>query len=109
MWIKLCFLEEKSEKTSWSYRTLQQKGDGYTRAAPTTAGSTLRRDMLSSRVVKDDKSSHSTGVGDIRLQRLAMGKAEQCVVGTERRGRSPPPIYKKRIGFLCNGSRAIGV
>ena len=54
------------------------------RATPTTAGSTLRRDMLGSSVVKSIESSHSTIVGDTAAVSFWIGKADQRVVGLER-------------------------
>ena len=53
--------KQASPTARYSY----SRRERYTRAAPTTEGSTLRRDMLNSSVVKNVKSSRSTGVGDM--------------------------------------------
>ena len=77
------------------------KVDGCTRTTPTTAGSTLRRDMLSSRVVRSSETCNclTRQALVIRLQYLGDGEADQHVVGLERRGRSPPTLYKRTIRF----------
>ena len=55
--------KERKNKLVLQHVTAEGRRVHY-RATPTTAEYTLRRDMLSSRVVKSEKSSYSTGVGD---------------------------------------------
>ena len=87
----------------------RRETDIYTRVIPTTAGSTPRLAMLGSRVEKNGKSSHSTGVGDAAVLYLAIGEeADRRVVELERCGRSPT-IYEKTIMFPCDKSLPIGV
>ena len=88
-----------------SYSTLQPqwKGNRYTKATPhhrgihPTPSHALKR-----------KNSLTREALVTRQQYLAIGEADQRVVGLERRGRSPPTMSKKKSGFHVIGHQLSG-